>query len=147
MLDLNQVRLELKFCVLYVVQMNILRKSIKYIINPIQKSYHHSKNCNYARNCSTSSQSNLLGKLEGKFYLGYTCKVCNTRNANYISKVAYKQGVVLVKCSGCKNHHIIADNLKWFSDLNGRRNIEEILAEKGESIQKLDGKSYVISTT
>ncbi|RZC35032.1 zf-DNL domain containing protein [Asbolus verrucosus] len=78
-----------------------------------------------------------LGKLEGKFQLDFTCKVCNTRNSKYISKVAYYKGVVIVECSGCKNNHLIADNLNWFTDLNGKRNIEEILAEKGETVRKV----------
>ncbi|CAH0552870.1 unnamed protein product [Brassicogethes aeneus] len=82
-------------------------------------------------------QSVPLGKLDGKLYLGFTCKVCNTRNAKYITKVAYEKGVVIVKCTGCDNNHLIADNLKWFTDLNGKRNIEEILNEKGETVQKI----------
>lgn len=80
-----------------------------------------------------------LGELETKLQLIYTCKVCCTRNAKTISKVAYQKGVVIVKCDGCSNNHLIADNLNWFTDMNGKRNIEDILREKGEEVKKFSG--------
>lgn len=64
----------------------------------------------------------------------FTCKICDTRNEKYFSKAAYTKGVVIIRCDGCSNQHLIADNLNWFK--LGKRNIEEILAEKGIAVKK-----------
>ena len=102
-----------------------------------------------SKNMSSDSINNEsekvpLGELKNrKLALAFTCKVCNTRNTKLISKQAYEKGVVLVKCEGCSNHHLIADNLGWWEDYGGQgiHNIEAILSAKGESIRRIANES------
>ncbi len=64
----------------------------------------------------------------------YTCGVCEHRQARTFSKDSYTKGVVLLRCEGCDNLHLIADNLGWFRD--EAVNIEDLMKEKGEEVHK-----------
>lgn len=64
--------------------------------------------------------------------IAFTCNKCDTRSSHKFSKQAYQTGTVLIQCPGCKNRHLIADNLKIFRDNNV--NLEDILKAKGESV-------------
>lgn len=67
--------------------------------------------------------------------IGFTCNVCSERSHHVMSKLAYTKGVVLIECPGCKNRHLIADNLGWFRDQ--KTTVEDIIQERGEAIRKI----------
>jgi hypothetical protein len=67
--------------------------------------------------------------------IGFTCKVCQERSHHTMSKHSYTKGVVLIQCPGCKNRHLIADNLGWFRD--NKTTVEDLVKEKGEAIRKI----------
>jgi hypothetical protein len=85
-----------------------------------------------------SSRTQPPGFVPGRYAIVYTCEVCELRSAKTFSKHAYTKGVVLIRCDGCKNLHMIADNLGWFEH---GQNIEQIYARMGREISKLDSTS------
>ena len=65
----------------------------------------------------------------------FTCTVCDTRSAKKFSEQAYREGVVVVRCPGCGNDHLIADNLGFFED---DWTLEDVLRARGDSVETLD---------
>lgn len=72
----------------------------------------------------TKGSVSLLGNIKGAknhdkgelYVLMFTCNKCETKSIRSFTKVAYHEGVVLIKCEGCQNVHLIADHLGWFED-------------------------------
>ncbi|KAF2722385.1 zf-DNL-domain-containing protein [Polychaeton citri CBS 116435] len=71
---------------------------------------------------------------EPAYEMTFTCRKCMNRSSHRVTKQAYHFGTTLVTCPGCKNRHLISDNLKIFSDKN--LTLEDILREKGQLIKK-----------
>ena len=78
--------------------------------------------------------SDVPGSEKGgkKLAIIYTCKVCDTRSAKKFTEQAYQNGLVMVRCPGCQNLHLIADNLGVFEDTSW--NIETYLEKMGDRV-------------
>lgn len=72
----------------------------------------------------------------------FTCKVCDTRNLKSSCRESYDKGVVVARCNGCDNLHLIADRLGWFGEPSS---VEEFLAARGEEVKK--GSADTINLT
>lgn len=70
-----------------------------------------------------------------KLAIVFTCTVCNTRSAKQFTEQAYRNGVVIVRCPGCSNLHLIADRLGYFTDKGGDWDLETLVAQRGEQLQ------------
>lgn len=141
---INVSRIALRRSLTSLQRMTVARRFSK----PQILSFNYCTNINIKADSNVVQKQNLadnkpsslpLGQLEQKMQMIYTCKVCSTRNSQTISKQAYTEGVVIVKCSGCSNNHLVADNLGWFKDK--KTNIEDILREKGEEVRRVESGS------
>ncbi|GAV73478.1 zf-DNL domain-containing protein, partial [Cephalotus follicularis] len=59
--------------------------------------------------------------------------ICETRSMKTFCRKSYENGVVVARCGGCNNLHLIADRLGWFGEPGS---IEELLAARGEEVRK-----------
>ncbi|KAG1860276.1 zf-DNL-domain-containing protein [Suillus subalutaceus] len=120
----------------------------------LNSSLHPSKTCakSSVSHLSVSSEQIKDDSPIKEAHLGivFTCTAegCSHRSSHTFTKRAYERGIVIVQCPGCKNRHLIADNLGWFKDSteDGKlRNIEDLLNARGESVQRgsLDANGVV----
>lgn len=78
--------------------------------------------------------------------ISFICTVndCNTRIAKTIRRKSYMEGTVIIQCPKCKTNHVIADNKGMYRELTeGKRNIEEIVKAKGQSITRVDDDTFI----
>ncbi|PWA66045.1 Mitochondrial import protein TIM15 [Artemisia annua] len=89
-----------------------------------------------------TAKSNLKISPRHDLAMMFTCKVCDRRSVKTISRESYDKGVVVARCGGCNNYHLIADHLGMFGE---KGNIEDILAARGEEVRK--GNSDTLNLT
>ncbi len=93
--------------------------------------------CRAFSTASSDDGTGLPGTEHGgrRLAIVFTCTVCDTRSAKKFSEQAYREGVVVVRCPGCGNDHLIADNLGFFED---DWTLEDALKARGDSVETLD---------
>jgi hypothetical protein len=75
----------------------------------------------------------VLPHKDGNLIAMYTCKVCDVRSARMISKRAFEHGVVLLRCPGCQNLHLLADHLDYFGSAD---EVKSVWEAHGEAIRR-----------
>ncbi|OMJ13710.1 DNL-type zinc finger protein [Smittium culicis] len=104
------------------------------IVNSSNETSTSSSGDNGMESISENKSQSIKSAVNDRFLIGFTCKVCKCRQYKTVSKRAYNHGVVLIKCDGCQNRHLFADNLGWFRD--SKLTIEDLMKEQGEVVKK-----------
>ena len=77
-----------------------------------------------------------------KLAIVFTCAVCETRSAKKFTENAYLHGVVMVRCPGCQNLHLIADRLGWFDDTDSHQfDLETLERMTGQKVKRVGDDS------
>ncbi|CAL5209197.1 unnamed protein product [Lathyrus oleraceus] len=80
-----------------------------------------------------SANSSLKTSSRHDLAMIFTCKVCETRSIKTVCRESYEKGVVVARCGGCNNLHLLADHLGWFGEPGS---IEDFLATQGEEVRR-----------
>ncbi|XP_050210449.1 uncharacterized protein LOC126660811 [Mercurialis annua] len=104
-------------------------------LKPISETENSQSETNSKENSGVvySTTSNLKTSPRHDLAMLFTCNVCETRSVKTISRESYEKGVVVARCGGCNNLHLIADRLGWFGEPGS---IEDFLAARGEEVKK-----------
>lgn len=69
-----------------------------------------------------------LVKTAPHMHLVFYCDLCGLKNLKKVSKKAFYDGVVLIRCDDCRKWHLLSDRLNWFAEDHG---------ELGEDLETL----------
>lgn len=110
---------------------NEVAGSLKPNSDPANASFKINSDDNPAQ--KPSDVSNLKISSRHDLAMIFTCKVCETRSIKTLCRESYEKGVVVARCGGCNNLHLIADRLGWFGEPGS---VEDLLAARGEEVKK-----------
>jgi DNL zinc finger len=89
------------------------------------------------KNNASATVFDIPGAVKGgrKLALIYTCAVCETRAIKQFTERAYRHGVVIATCPGCRRQHLIADHLGYFDSDKAAFDLESLVLQQGHSFQ------------
>jgi len=77
----------------------------------------------------TPAAEELL-QLSPSRYIEFNCSICSEKVAQSFHKPANEKGVVIIRCSGCQNLHLISDNFIGYSE----RGVEDLARSRSECL-------------
>ncbi|KAL3650005.1 hypothetical protein CASFOL_006408 [Castilleja foliolosa] len=77
--------------------------------------------------------SKLISSEKQDHAMIFFCKSCNVRSVKIVCRDSYDKGVVIARCDGCNDLHLLVDRLGLVGE---HASIEEFLAAHGQDVEK-----------
>lgn len=113
-------------------------RTFSHTTSPVRQQQQQSSSSPPARSGTEDKDQSTLAD-EPKLSLTFTCTAneCGHRSTHQFTKRSYERGIVLVQCPSCKNRHLIADHLGWFTDTKDQpKTIEQIVTAHGGRVRR-----------
>lgn len=77
--------------------------------------------------------------------ISFTCDAndCGNRIVKSVKRKTYETGTLLIQCSRCLKHHVMADHYGLYKDITGgAKNIEQIAKSIGQDVTRVDTSTF-----
>ncbi|KAL3650004.1 hypothetical protein CASFOL_006407 [Castilleja foliolosa] len=110
-----------------------LKSTVRATIQPVEKQVKPVFETNQDPSIMQQVKSNLIPSVKQDHAVIFSCKPCNARSVKIVCRDSYDKGVVVARCDGCNDLHLIVDRLGVVGE---HASIADFLAAHGQDVEK-----------